>query len=78
MAIEKEITLTFSDHLKLHETTNELKDLIKEYNCVKTIQLTSKTSAITFMTMNGHYQKFHLTNSKSKKQFAKCQIYGII
>lgn len=32
MAIEKEITLTFSDHLKLHETTNELKDLIKEYN----------------------------------------------
>ena len=92
MDIEKEITLTFSDHLKLHETTNELKDLIKEYNfklidkglavkrsnCVKTIQLTSKTSAITFMTMNGHYQKFHLTNSKSKKQFAKCRIYGII
>lgn len=32
MAIEKEITLTFSDRLQLHETTNELKDLIKEYN----------------------------------------------
>lgn len=32
MAIEKEITLTFSDHLKLYETTNELQDLIKEYN----------------------------------------------
>ena len=32
MAIEKEVALTFSDHLKLYETTNELQDLIKEYN----------------------------------------------
>lgn len=32
MAIEKEVALTFSDHLKLYETTSELQDLIKEYN----------------------------------------------
>ncbi len=32
MAIEKEVALTFSDHLKLFETTNELQDLIKAYN----------------------------------------------
>lgn len=32
MAIEKEIALTFSDHLKLHETTSDLQDLIKDYN----------------------------------------------
>lgn len=32
MAIEKEVALTFSDHLKLYETTSELQDLIKDYN----------------------------------------------
>lgn len=32
MDIEKEVTLTFSDHLKLYETTSELQDLIKDYN----------------------------------------------
>lgn len=32
MAIEKEIALTFSDHLKLYETTSDLQDLIKDYN----------------------------------------------
>lgn len=32
MAIEKEVALTFSDHLKLYETTSDLQDLIKDYN----------------------------------------------
>lgn len=32
MAIEKEVALTFSDHLELYETTSELQDLIKDYN----------------------------------------------
>lgn len=32
MAIKKEVALTFSDHLKLYETTSDLQDLIKDYN----------------------------------------------
>ena len=54
MAIEKEITLTFSDHLKLHETTNELKNLIKEYN----FKLIDKGLAVTYSDIE--YQSFLL------------------